>query len=89
MRELTTQEVKQVSGGNPFVSGGIGAVVGGVGEYSDGGSAGDILLGATMGFATGFFGGVAVAARSVYYGGVTVGMAALSGARGWNQGAGS
>lgn len=85
MRELSRQEVELVVGGNPLVAGGVGAVVGGIAEYSDGGSAGDIVMGATMGFATGFFGSVAVAARSIYYGGVTVGMAILTGARGWQD----
>ena len=85
MRELSAQEVDQVSGGNPLVAGGVGAVVGGIAEYSDGGNAGDIMFGATMGFATGFFGSIAVAARSVYYGSVTVGMAVLTGARGWHS----
>lgn len=89
MRELSNQEVAQISAGNPLVAGGVGAVVGGVAEYSSGGSAGDIIMGATMGFATGMFGSVAVAARSVYYGGVTFGMAILTGAGGWYDDRGS
>ncbi|MDO9478350.1 MAG: hypothetical protein Q7L07_16695 [Pseudohongiella sp.] len=85
MRELSNREVDQVSGGNPLVAGGIGAVVGGIAEYSGGGSIGDVAMGSAMGFATGFFGSIAVAARSIYYGGVTIGMAILTGARGWQD----
>jgi hypothetical protein len=89
MRELNSQEIDQVNGGNPLIGGGVGAVVGGVTEYSDGGSAGDVIFASAMGFATGFFGSLAVMSRSLYYAGVTIGMAALTGARGWRDDSGS
>lgn len=85
MRELNNSEVAQVNGGNPLVGGAIGGIAGGVTAYSEGGGAGDVIMGATTGFATGFFGGVAWAARSVYYGAVTVGMAVVGGGMGWQE----
>jgi hypothetical protein len=85
VRELTISEIEKIHGGNPIAGGIIGGIAGGVTEYSQGGDAGDIIMGATTGFATGFFGGVAWAARSVYYGAVTVGMAAIGGGQGWRQ----
>jgi hypothetical protein len=85
MRELTQSEIQAVNGGNPLAGGVIGAGVGAITEYSKGGDAGDIIMGATTGFATGFFGGAAWAARSIYYGAVTVGMAFIGGAPGWRD----
>ncbi|HBX37386.1 MAG TPA: hypothetical protein DEG76_08925 [Pseudohongiella sp.] len=85
MRELTRSETYAVSGGHPIAGGVIGAIGGGVTEYSAGGDAGDIIVGATVGFATGFFGGVAVMAKSAYYGAVTFGMYALGGAPDWRD----
>lgn len=85
MRNLTNAEIAQVNGGNPLAGGFIGGIAGGVTQYSNGGDAGDIIMGATTGFATGFFGGVAWAARSVYYGAVTVGAAVIGGGQGWRQ----
>lgn len=85
MRELTNSEIRAVNGGNPLAGGIIGAGIGAISEYSKGGDAGDIIMGATTGFATGFFGGVARAARSVYYGAVTAGMAVMSGAPEWRE----
>lgn len=85
MRELTHTETKTVTGGNPLAGGFIGAGAGALNEYSKGGDAGDIIMGATTGFATGFFGGVAWAARSVYYGVVTAGAAVMGGAPDWRE----
>lgn len=85
MRELKNSEIAQVHGGNPLAGGLIGGVAGGVTAYSEGGDAGEVIMGATTGFATGFFGSVAWAARSVYYGAVTVGMAVVGGGTSWHD----
>lgn len=79
MRELTDIEISFVNGGNPLLSGAGGAFLGGVEAYGSGGDFGDVVAGATFGFATGTFGAIAWAARSVYYGAVTVGMAFAAG----------
>lgn len=79
MRELTNQEVLLVDGGNPLLGGVGGAVLGGVQAYGSGGSVGDIVVGATFGFATGTFSAIAFAAKSVYYGVVAIGMAYMGG----------
>lgn len=79
MRELTSQEVVLVDGGNPLLGGIGGAALGGVQAYGSGGGVGDVVIGATFGFATGTFGSMAWAARSVYYGAVAVGMAFFGG----------
>ena len=56
--------------------GGIGgAFVSGLHTYGAGGDARDIALSATLGFATGTYGAIAWAAKSVYYGAVTIGFA--------------
>lgn len=73
------QEVLFVDGGNPLLGGIGGAVLGGVQAYGSGGGVGDVVVGATFGFATGTFGAIAFAARSVYYGTVAVGMAFFGG----------
>jgi len=48
-----------------------------------------VIFASAMGFATGFFGSLAVMSRSLYYAGVTIGMAALTGARGLRDDSGS
>jgi hypothetical protein len=75
MRELRIDEIRSVHGGNPLLGGIGGAVLGGVAAYGDNGDVGDIIVGATLGFATGTYGAMAFAARSVYYGAVTIGIA--------------
>ena len=79
MRELRIDEIRSVHGGNPLIAGVGGAVASGVAAYSAGGDAGDILVAATVGFATGTYGAIAWTARSVYHGAVTKGFAYMSG----------
>jgi hypothetical protein len=79
MRELRIDEIRSVHGGNPLLGGVGGAVLGGVAAYGDNGDAGDILVAATFGFATGTYGAIACAAKSVYYGAVTIGLAFMGG----------
>ncbi|MDO9476899.1 MAG: hypothetical protein Q7L07_09315 [Pseudohongiella sp.] len=79
MRELSINEIRSVNGGNPLLGGIGGAVLGGVQAYGAGGNVGDITIAATFGFATGTYGAIAWAAKSVYYGAVAVGMAFMAG----------
>lgn len=56
-----------------------GAFISGVHTAGAGGGVGDITIAATFGFATGTYGGIAWAAKSVYYGVVTIGFAFMGG----------
>ena len=79
MRELRIDEIRSVHGGHPLAAGFVGAVLAGVHTAGEGGGLGDIALSATLGFATGTYGAMAFAARSVYYGAVTFGYAYMGG----------
>ena len=79
MRELRIDEIRSVNAGNPLLGGVGGAVLGGMQAHGAGGGVGDITIAATFGFATGTYGAIAWAARSVYYGAVTIGFAYMSG----------
>jgi hypothetical protein len=57
MRELNVNEIKEVNGGVLAFGAAIGAIAGGVSAYADGGDFGDIVAGAFVGGASGFFGG--------------------------------
>ena len=79
MRELAEQELQYVNGGNPLLAGAGGAILGGVQAYAAGGDAGDVIIGATFGFATGTYSAIAITAKSAYHGVVAVGMAFFGG----------
>ncbi len=79
MRELRIDEIRSVHGGHPLAAGFVGAVLAGVHTAGEGGGLGDIALSATFGFATGTYGGIVWAARSFYYGVVTIGFAFMGG----------
>lgn len=85
MRELTFDEISQVTGGilpALIVPGVIGAATGGIaGGVRSGGNVGDIVMGATLGAAAGFFGTVATMATGaarVVYSGYAIGAGAVA-----------
>ena len=65
MRELTSEEIEQVSGGVGVLGAVIGAVVGGGSAAFNGGNVGNIIGGAALGAVSGFFGGIATASTGL------------------------
>lgn len=59
MRELTSEEIEQVSGGVGPYGAVFGGVAGGIYAAADGGNFGQIAAGAALGAVSGFFGGIA------------------------------
>jgi lactobin A/cerein 7B family class IIb bacteriocin len=59
MRELTHDEIEEVSGGVGPIGAVIGGLAGGLGAGFSGQGVGGIISGATFGAVSGFFGGIA------------------------------
>ena len=64
MRELTSEEIDQVSGGVGVLGAGIGAAIGVGGAIVNGGSLGQVVGAGILGGVSGFFGGIATSSMA-------------------------
>lgn len=83
MRELTSEEIEQVSGGFGPVGAVLGGLAGGLSSAATGGNFGQIVGGAAFGAAAGFFGGIASVTTGItriMFGAYSVEMGVLSSA---------
>ena len=80
MRELTHDEIEEVSGGIGAVGAVVGGIAGGLGAGLSGQGVGGVISGAAFGAVSGFFGGIAGATTGIArysFGSYSVGTALL------------